>query len=159
MKPFAETGFVWGLRHGGRSFALAIGAGLAFGLWMVAADRWLFPEIVPAAQQALFAGPDYPTIAWLVLRDEVLLRALALPLLLWAGVRGLLAVLLTALVAWPLLNLGYTANLDWSALVMARELTLHVAAGCLWGWLCWRHGWLAGLSGHLAAYGPLLPLS
>jgi hypothetical protein len=164
LRPFAETGCAWGLRHSGRSLALAIGAGLAFGLWMVAADRWVFAAIVPSSQQALFTGPEYVTIAWLVLRDEVLLRGLVLPLLLWAGLSRHhlgppVAILLTALVAWPLLNFGYAGSLTWSALVLSRELTLHVAAGCLWGWLCWRHGWLAGLTGHIAAYGALLPLS
>ena len=143
---------------------LAIGVGLAFGLWMVAADRWFFAAIVPASQHALFAGPEYLTLGWLVLRDEVLLRGLVLPLLLWVGfarprLGPPVAILLTALVAWPLLNSGYAASLDWSTLVTARELTLHVAAGSLWGWLCWRHGWLAGLTGHVAAYGALLPLS
>ena len=164
MRPFAATGFVWGLRHDARSLVVAIAAGLAFGLWMVAADRWLFAGIVPASQHALFAGPEYLTIVWLVLRDEVVLRALVFPLLLWAGLARQrlgppLAILLTALVGWPLLNLGYFADLAWSAPVVARELTLHVAAGSLWGWLCWRHGWLAGLTGHVAAYAALLPLS
>ena len=164
MRPFAETGFAWGLRNDARSLALALGAGLAFGLWMVAADRWLFAGIVPASQHALFAGPEYWAIGWLVLRDEVLLRGLVLPLLLWAGFawrrqRPPIAIFLTALIAWPLLNSGYIGTLHWSVQVAARELTLHVAAGSLWGCLCWRHGWLAGLTGHLAAYGALLPLS
>jgi hypothetical protein len=164
LKPFAETGFAWGLRHGARSLTLAVGAGLAFGLWMIVADRWLFSAIVPASQHALFAGPEYLTIGWLVLRDEVLLRGLVLPVLLWTGFARLrlgppIAIFLTALIAWPLLNSVYAASLDLSALVVMRELTLHVAAGSLWGWLCWRHGWLAGLTGHVAAYGALLPLA
>ena len=161
MRPFAEVGFGWGLREGARSLVLALIAGLTFGLWMVAADHWLFAGIVPASQRALFAGPEYPTILYLVLRDEVLLRGLLLPVLLWAGLahKPWLAITMTALVAWPLLNLGYFTALDWSALVATRELALHVAAGCLWGWLCWRHGWLAGVTGHFAAYAALLPLS
>lgn len=162
--PFAKVGFAWGLRHGFRSLAIAAAAGFAFGLWMVAADRWLFAAIVPAAQHALFHLSAWPTILFLILRDEVVLRGVILPLLLWtifARRRNgpLVAVLLTALVAWPLLNLAYVGSINWSGIVAARELGLHFAATALWGWLCWRHGWLAGLAAHLAAYAALIPLS
>ena len=32
------------------------------------------------------------------------------------------------------------------------------AVGCVWGWLYWRHGWLAALTGHAACHLLLDPL-
>lgn len=68
------------------------------------------------------------------------------------------AIALVALVAYPLSALGYFRALDWTAPTAVREAVLHGGAGLLWGWLCRRHGWLAGLAGHLAAHLALQPL-
>ena len=150
---------------------IAVTAGLAFGLWMVIADTAVFAAIIPHSQRVLFEQTplalQLPVIAGLVIYDEVLLRLLALPLLVAAlsavtkqrtSVAWWAAILITAAVLWPLLTLRYLTVLDWSALTVLREISLHVAAGTLWGWLCWRHGWLSGLTGHLSAYLALVPL-
>ncbi|PLK25701.1 hypothetical protein [Novosphingobium sp. TH158] len=158
-------------RHGARSLALAAGAGLTFGAWMALADATLFSTIVPQVQRDMVAeaGP-LARIAWFArgaLIDELQLRLVALTGITWSvmaltGRRGpavhWLAILLTAFVAYPLVARGYFTGLEWSALTVIRELSLHGAAGVLWGWLCWRHGWLAGLTGHIAAHASLQPL-
>ncbi|MEJ6008724.1 hypothetical protein [Novosphingobium aquae] len=158
-------------RQGLRSLGIAAGAGLAFGAWMAFADTTVFASVVPQVQHDMEAeaGP-LARIAWFArgaLFDEVQLRLIALPLITWAamaatGRRGdwlhWLAVLLTAFAAYPIIAYGYFAGLEWSVLTALRELTLHGAAGVLWGWLCWRHGWMAALVGHVAAHVSLQPL-
>ncbi|MFM6932068.1 MAG: hypothetical protein ACKOUT_07480 [Novosphingobium sp.] len=158
-------------RRGLRSLGVAAGAGLAFGAWMAFADATVFSGVVPQVQHDMVgeAGP-LARIAWFArgaFYDEVQLRLIALPVITWAamavtGRRGdwlhWLAVLLTAFVAYPFIARGYFSGLDWSALTVLREVTLHGAAGVLWGWLCWRHGWTAGLVGHVAAHVSLQPL-
>lgn len=164
---FAKAGIALGLRNGWRSLAIAAVAGTGFGIIMATADLTVFAAAVPASQKALFAAPDLPFIGALVLYDELVLRLIgmtALTLLVMAvtGRRGAAvhwaAIALTAMVLWPLSARGYLVQLDWSALTAAREVTLHGGAGLVWGWLCWRHGWLAGLIGHLSAYAGLIPL-
>lgn len=163
-----RPGFAFGLRFGLRSLGVALAAGLALGLWIAVADTWLFAAAVPASQHDLFEATPLAarllTIALLVVRDEVVLRLFVLGGLVWlfgrrAGAAGQwLAILLTALIAWPLLSRGYVASLDLSTLTIVREIILHGAAGILWGWLCLRHGWLAGLAGHFSAYFAMVPL-
>lgn len=134
---------------------------------MASADLTLFAAIVPTSQTQLFAAPSLVLISALVLYDELVLRFAGMTLLTWLLTRMIgkrndiihwIAIALTAGVLWPLSARGYLATLDWSALTLLREVALHGGAGVAWGWLCWRHGWLAGLVGHLAAYGALLPL-
>ena len=113
-----------------------------------------------------------PPGAWLInvargaLIDEVVLRLAGLSAVLWLAVVAIgrrtpvadgLAILITAAVLWPLSAWGYLTALDGSLLTVLRELCLHVAAGVLWGWLYCRHGWLAGVIGHVSAHLILQP--
>lgn len=138
---------------------------------MVLADSVLFASVIPPSQGVLFVQTPLalrlPIVVGLVLYDELVLRLIGLPMLAVAlsrvvGLRSSIAwwsaIVLTAGVLWPLITQRYFAGFEWSMLAALRELSLHVAAGALWGWLCWRHGWIAGLAGHLSAYGALLPL-
>lgn len=163
----APTGFALGFRNGWRSFGIALAAGLGVGASIALADLSLFAGIVPVSQKQLLAEPSLPLIGALVLYDELVLRFAGLTALTWLLTRVTgkqsdiihwIAIALTAGVLWPLSARGYIATLDWSALTLLREVTLHGGAGMAWGWLCWRHGWLAGLAGHLAAYGALVPM-
>ncbi|MCW1403487.1 hypothetical protein OKA06_14630 [Novosphingobium sp. MW5] len=171
LPAFSDIDFSLLPRRSLRSLGIAVGAGLAFGAWMALADASIFASVVPQVQHDMVAeaGP-LARIAWFArgaLFDEVQLRLIALPLVTWLLMaltkrRGdwvhWLAVLLTAFVAYPLVAHAYFAGLDWSVLAALREVTLHAAAGVLWGWLCWRHGWVAGLLGHIAAHVSLQPL-
>lgn len=151
--------------------ALAAAAGLGFGIWMAAADSWLFASAVPASQRYMV---EHVAVAERIVHfgkqavaDELILRLLCLtgiacilgsilrqkgPAVVWA------AILLTAFVAWPISSREYVLSLDPSLLTALREVLLHCTAGVLWGWLYWRHGWLAAVTGHVAAHVSLQPL-
>ena len=66
------------LRHGWRSLAVAVAAGLAFGLWMVLADATVLRGAVPAVQHEMVARLttlQRIALAWRgALFDEVVLR-------------------------------------------------------------------------------------
>ena len=171
LRPWLETDFSLGPKRGLGSLLIACAAGLGFGAWMALADSTAFAGIIPASQTRLFEQTPLavllPGIGYLVLYDEIVLRLLAMPVLAWllhvvtgrrSGIIRWTSILVTACLFWPLSSRGYIGTLDWSALTLLREVVLHCAAGTLWGWLCWRHGWVSGLVGHLSAYGTLLPL-
>lgn len=170
-----DVDFHPGLRHGRRSLGLAVVAGGGLGLAMALADASLFRAVVPAVQHVLLQALPFGSrlvLAWLgALSDELVLRLAGLTVLVWLGTVLAggerpwvhpLAIGLTAGVLWSLLALPYLRDLYWTPLGAVREIVLHGAAGLLWGWLCWRHGWLAGLAGHCSAslvLQALLPLS
>ncbi len=171
LPSFSDTGFSLYPRQGARSLAIGLGAGLAFGCWMALADSTLFGAAVPPSQHAILASttPIERIIAFArgAAGDEIALRLITMTALLWMLMasrqrRGngvyWAAIGLTAFVAWPLWASAYVTSLDWSALTALREFALHGTAGVLWGWLCWRHGWLAGLTGHIGAHLALQPL-
>lgn len=158
-------------RRGWRSLGLAAALGLGFGVYMALADHVFFAGAVPAVQRIALA--QEPLAARLLLHargallDEIAYRLIALTALAWAlaslvkwrvpGVHWA-AIVLTALMVYPLGNMAYFRALDPGALTVLRELALHGGAGVVWGWLYWRHGWLSGLTGHIAAHLSLQPL-
>ena len=158
-------------RNGWRSLALALGLGLAFGAYMALADHFVFASAVPAVQRILLAQNSLSErlafFARGALLDELEYRLIALTALAW-GLASLAkrpapaaiwaAIVLTALVVYPLGNWSYFRALDPTVMSLLRELALHGGAGVLWGWLYWRHGWLSGLAGHIAAHLSLQPL-
>ena len=166
-----DLGFALLPRRGWRSLALAAGLGLAFGAYMALADSLVFSSVIPEVQRAMRVqmplGERLEFFARGSLADEIEFRLLALTAIAW-GLAGVTrstgpkvhwaAILLTALVVYPLGNWNYFRFLDPSALTVLREIALHGAAGVLWGWLYWRHGWLSGLTGHVSAHLTLQPL-
>lgn len=171
LPSFSDTGFSLYPRQGARSLVIGLGAGLAFGGWMALADSIFFASVVPPSQHVVLASTTplerIAGFARGALGDEIALRLITMTALVWllmavtkrrgSGVYWA-AIGPTAFVAWPLWASGYVTSLDWSALTVLREVALHGAAGTLWGWLCWRHGWLAGLTGHIGAHLALQPL-
>ena len=166
-----ELGLFLTFRHGTRSFRIAVIAGLAFGVWMAIADTWLFAGVVPRVQHEMLASMPAFSRIWHFatgsLSDEIWFRLIALTGIAWLIARGTgwrdgravwPAILLVAMVLYPLGTWGYFRALDWSGMTVAREVLLHGAAGTLWGWLYWRHGWLAGVTGHVCAHLALQPL-
>lgn len=161
----AETDLVIRPRFGWRSLLTGVAAGLAFGCWMALADATMFAGAVPEVQREILNAGGLMSRLALFMRgsliDELVLRLIGQSALIWAiiivsGRRGAAAawpaILLVAFVLWPLWASGYIRELDWTTLTLAREVALHGAAGVLWGWLCWRHGWLTGLAGHESAH-------
>jgi len=175
LPTFADTGFAILPRLGWSSLAIGVGAGLAFGCLMVLADGTVFATVVPAVQRDILASGGFGARLVLFMRgsllDELALRLVALPLTIWTimaltGRRGSLAawpaILLVSCVFWPIWASAYMRDLEPSALTLTREVVLHMGAGTVWGWLCWRHGWLTGLAGHWSAHvalQALLPLT
>lgn len=171
LRPFARTGLILTLRNGPGSARVAITVGLAVGLAMSLADATLFRPVVPAVQHILaheWSLTDRLARFTLgAVGDELVLRLGGLSLIMvalvaWRGERtariDALAVGLTAAVLWPLWAWPYLAELDGSALTLLREIVLHVGAGSVWGWLYCRHGWIAGVLGHVSAHLMLQPL-
>ncbi|WP_298196884.1 hypothetical protein [Novosphingobium sp.] len=171
LRPFARTGLILTLRNGPGSARVAITAGLAMGLAMSLADATLFRPVVPAVQHVLaheWSLTDrLARFALGAVEDELVLRLGGLTLLLtmlvaWRGERTALidglAIGLTAAVLWPIWAYAYLGDLDWSGLTLAREILLHIGAGSVWGWLFCRHGWMAGVLGHVSAHLMLQPL-
>src|SRR5258708_3131650 len=56
MVRLGELGFILLPRRGWRSLVLAVAAGLAFGVYMAAADRLVFASVVPEVQHRMLAG-------------------------------------------------------------------------------------------------------
>ena len=166
-----DLGFALLPRRGWRSLALALGLGLVFGAYMALADSTVVASAVPASQHTMLAqntlGERLLFFARGALVDEVAYRLIAMTALAWAlaslskrpaPAAIWAAIIVTALVIYPLGNWAYFRWLDPTAMTLARELALHGTAGVLWGWLYWRHGWLSGLTGHVAAHLTLQPL-
>jgi hypothetical protein len=169
-----DLGFSLLPRWGWRSLALAAGLGLGFGGYMALADHTLFAGTIPEVQRITLEKSALPARLLFNARgalvDELTYRLIALTAIAWTlanlardhplvatGVDWA-AIVLTALVIYPLGNWNYFRVLDPSAMTLLREVALHGAAGVLWGWLYWRHGWLSGLTGHLCAHLSLQPL-
>ncbi len=175
LPGLADTGLTILPRQGLRSLGIAMVAGLGFGIWMALADTTIFASVVPPVQHAMLAESTAAQRIALFARgaflDEIALRLFALTAIIWlvmalTGKQGSghgsgvywAAILLVAFIVYPMFSYGYFRALDWSGLVILRELTLHCSAGVLWGYLCWRHGWLAALTGHVSAHLALQPL-
>jgi hypothetical protein len=159
------------LPYGGNyPLIVALGSGLAFGAYMALADATMFRSIVPSSQTAFVAGSSaLLRIAYFApqaLLDELEFRLIAMSALAWLltallGLRPLaywIAILVTALVIYPISQHTYLATLAPSFLTIAREILLHGGAGILWGWLYWRHGLVASMVGHVSAHLALQPL-
>jgi hypothetical protein len=154
-----------------RSLILAVVAGLGFGAYMALADTLVFRGAVPGSQAALVATSSVlQRIAFFArgaVIDELEFQLVLMTALVWLfialarTVRGScywIAILSVAFIAYPLFHLAYLASLDFTALVVLREIALHGAAGVLWGYLYWRHGFVAAALGHVSAHIALEPL-
>jgi hypothetical protein len=166
-----DLGFALLPQRGWRSLALAAGLGLAFGAYMALADHFVFAGSIPAVQRIMLAeNPVSERLQFFArgaLLDELEYRLIALTAIAWALANLMrrpapaaqwAAILIAAFVAYPLGNWNYFRVLDPTAMTLLREVALHGGAGVLWGWLYWRHGWLSGLTGHVAAHLSLQPL-
>jgi hypothetical protein len=151
-----------------RALGVAAAIGLAFGIWMAAADAFLFRAAVPAGQTAFVATTSaLDRIAYFAPRavlDEILFRLLLLSALIRVLAGG--ARPPPAARCWIAIVAGSAIYLlfhpAWLAtpepLVLAREAALHLSAGILWGYLYWRQGLLAAITAHVGAHLSLQPL-
>lgn len=166
-----ELGFGLLPRNGWRSLTLAVVLGLAFGAWMALADTTVFASAYPEVQRQMVE--QLPVASRIALHargalvDEVIYRLIGVTAIAWccalvSRLRGPAlawpAILFAALIAYPLGTWDYFSALEPGAMTVLRALALHGAAGVLWGWLYWRHGWLCAVTGHIAAHLTLQPL-
>jgi hypothetical protein len=148
---------------------VAIGLGLAFGVYMALADATVFRSVVPASQTAIVAGASamrrFVHFVIPATLDELQFRLVLVSAVTWLltatfGRRD--GCVWGAIVIVAVLYLGlhpaYLASLQPTRLVVARELFLHVSAGILWGYLYWKQGLAASVAGHVSAHITLQPL-
>jgi hypothetical protein len=136
---------------------------------MALADAGPFHSVIPAAQTALHLR--YPAMTRIaiflpgVIFDEFVFRLILVSAIAWglvtlAGMHDWCfwtAIIFVALVAYPAFHLDYLQTLTPSALTVLREVMLH-GAGILWGYLYWRYGLVAAITGHISAHLSLEPL-
>ncbi len=135
--------------------ALAVAGSIAaITLFIALLDGVLFREGLPADYKAHFTSPLWPRMLLSCLFsaiDEVQYRLLLMTGLVMAlsvfKVRLRPAHFIAIILIVQLANVG--------ELVLAQPLYASLrywAVGCVWGWLYWRHGWLAALAGHGSAH-------
>lgn len=118
-------------------------------------DIAIFRASLPADYVAFYTGPLMPRMlvtCVLAAIEEVQFRLILMTLLVvavswWRGRPLSPALFILAIILSQLANAG--------ALVLADPLYASLrywTVGCVWGWLYWRHGWLAALAGHGSAH-------
>ncbi len=138
-----------------RKAALAVAVSIAFvTAWIALVDGVLYRQSLPTDYVAHYTGPLTPRMFAACLAaalDEVKFRLLLMTALvmLFAWWRGRLtpAWIVAAIVIAQFVNVG--------GIVLAAPLYGALRfwlVGCVWGWLYWRHGWLAALAGHGACH-------
>ena len=137
---------------------------------MVAADSLFFRDAIPASIVELTAKTSaFQRIVLFTpfaIADDLIFRLGAMSAVSWvlvliAGKRDWCfwaAILVTALIIYPLAHYSYLAGLEPSLASVMREIMLHGGAGILWGYLYWRFGLLAAICGHVGAHLVLEPL-
>ena len=117
---------------------------------MVIASDLAFRAVLPVEYLAHYMAPLWPRMAWAALgslREELLYRLglmtvlAALPQL--VGRRVGKGWMVAAIVIAQLANIG-TLALAYPPYGLLR----FGIAGCVWGWLYWRHGFVSALAGH-----------
>lgn len=148
---------------------VALAAGLGFGIYFALVDTIIFRSAWPDGQKALLTEPASTRMllfGFRALNDELVLRLVAMTtiaavLVAIAGKRSTWcywgAIFAVALVVAPLWESTFLASLDWTPLVVVRTIAIYATATTLWGWLYWRHGFLAGVTGHVSAHLALQP--
>lgn len=144
----------------GAAAIAAVAAIVEVTAFVVLLDGVVFRDALPADYVAFHARPLWPRVieaCLAAMADEVVYR-LGLTTLLVAAIawwRGSVAPwqVVAAIAAAQLVNV-------W-ALVLAAPAYGALrfwAVGCVWGWLYWRHGWVAALAGHGAVHLALDPV-
>ena len=144
-----------------RAASLAVVASIAGVTAFIALlDALLFRHSLPADYVAHYTSPLVPRLyaaCLAAVSDEIVYRlglmtALVMLLSWWRG-------RLTA--AWFVFAILAAQFVNVAGIVLAAPLygTLRFwLVGCVWGWLYWRHGWLAALAGHGLAHLALDPV-
>ena len=131
--------------------AIAIAASIiGVTLFILMLDAVIFRNSLPADYVAFYTRPLLPRVIIACVMsgvEEVIYRLILMTLLIimvtrWRGPPASATVVAVILLS-QFMNIG--------ALVVADPLYASLrfwAVGSVWGWLYWRHGWLAALIGH-----------
>ena len=119
-----------------------------------------FRQSLPQSYVARFTSPLLPRMLLACVGsalEEVKFRLLVMTLIVaaiqwWRGRVSAPAMVIAILLA-QLANVGSLVITDPLYATMR-----YWAVGSVWGWLYWRHGWLAALAGHASAHLLLDPL-
>jgi hypothetical protein len=124
-------------------------------------DCLVFRRDLPQAYVALYTSPLMPrtlVVAVMSMVEELKFRLVAMTALAllagWLLRRQPPAVVMVAVIVaaqWINVGAAVLANPAYASL-------RYLAVGSVWGWLYWRHGWLAALLGHASAHVLLDPL-
>ncbi len=129
-------------------------------LFVLVLDALIFRHSLPPGYAAFYTSPLLPRTPVLCVMAAI--EEFKFRLLLMTG--------LTMAVA---LRRGRVSNGQFIAIILVSQLCLvwpmvlaaplygalrYWAVGAVWGWLYWRHGWLAGLAGHATTHLLLDPL-
>jgi hypothetical protein len=139
----------------------AVGASvLGATLFILVLDALVFRRSLPPGYVAFYTSPLLPRTP--VLCAMAAIEEFKFRLLLMTG-------LTMAIALWR----ERVSNRQFIAIILASQLCLvwqmvladplygalrYWAVGAVWGWLYWRHGWLAGLAGHMTTHLLLDPL-
>ena len=137
--------------------AFAIGGVTGFVLLL---DGVLFRQHLTPDYVRFFTSPLIPRLPLLSLLaaiDEVKYRLLLMTAL--VALQKLVGGKLSPTAFIAAIVLSQFANVGFFVMADPVYATLRYwAVGCVWGWLYWRHGWLAAVTGHAACHLLLDPL-
>lgn len=129
-------------------------------LFVLLLDALIFRRSLPPGYAAFYTSPllpRTPVLCVMAVIEEfkfrlLLMTGLAMTVALWrerVSDRQFIAIILASqlCLVWPFVLAAplYGALRYWTV-------------GAVWGWLYWRHGWLAGLAGHATTHLLLDPL-
>jgi hypothetical protein len=161
-------------RRPGRAVFALVGWVALVTVVVLITDGIIFRHTLPVSNAHLFSGPDLIGRVGLftlkAMLDEVAFRLFVMAAIIAVG--GWLVhdgygeaapfVFVIAILAAQALNLGLQLPPPPTAREAAYDLLHFYFPGVVWGWLCWRHGFVSAFVGHpltLLALQPLLPVN
>lgn len=118
--------------------------------FIVALDALLFREHLSSAYLATYSSPPWPrmlSLSLLAAIEEVQFRLALMTALAAVAVR--IQGRLTVPAAIAIIAAAQFANIgDFVLADPLYAIPRYWLVGCAWGWLYWRHGWVAALAGH-----------
>jgi Type II CAAX prenyl endopeptidase Rce1-like len=129
-------------------------------LWCVLLNTLVFNDALPSGLREFYTSPLWPrTLLFSVLAfsEELIYRLVVMTVFVMVGVR----LLGRAHSSWFVLSIAVAQLVCiWPAVPAspAYALLLYWPAGCAWGWLYWRHGWVIAALAHSVIHSVLDPI-
>ena len=144
-----------------RAAGIAVLCAIAAVTWFVLLlDGVLFRQHLTADYVRLFTSPlipRLPVFSLLAVIEEFKYRLLLMTAL--VAVQQLVGIKLSPISFVGAIVISQFVNVGSFVIADPVYASLrYLAVGCVWGWLYWRHGWLAALTGHAVCHLLLDPL-